>query len=307
MLGATAACSPSPIIDPSKAPTPQPTPTLDDQRHTAAQLELDLAAACAAVADQFSGARREWFAATAQAHQARHTVLAQRDPFAGVQADHTPIADFQPSTLPTVSADQVAQLAQRATEQLVDLMSQQAEPQRALLLASCAAATTFTARHALAEQAPLPVAGQTVPAPVEFGSHVETLQLLLGHLQALEFGLETLTGKTANQPASEQLRAQLRVRLASTSTQVDRLRQLIVQAGSQPTPAAAQYQRPVDGDDSAKRATWGKLEANVAAAWAAVVATTEPAQRQDFFDEFVPQLQRAQELGQPLTYWPGWQ
>ena len=300
------ACTSSPIIDPSKAATAQPTPTLDEDRRVAAQLELDLATASTALS-QRDEARREWLVATGEAHQQRHIVLAQRDPFGGVQADHTPIEQFYPTAPPGMSVEQFAAFAEQAADKFAALVMAQSEPQRTLLFASSAAAARFTARHALVDGAALPVPGKAVPAPVEFDPYPQNLQLLLGHLQALEFGLEALTGKTANQSASEELRAQLRVRLASASKQIDQVRQLITKAGAQPGPAAAQYHVKADGDDAAKRAEWAKLEANVASAWAAVTATAPTEQRKMALDEFVGQLDRAQSLGQPLTHWPGWQ
>lgn len=305
-VGLTAGCTSSPIIDPSKAASPQPTPTLDGDRRGAAQLELDLATACTALGQQVD-ARRDWFVATAESHRQRHIVLAQRDPFGGAQADHTPIAQFEPSPPSITSVEQFAAFVAQAADEFAALVQAQSEPQRALLFASSAAAARFSPRHALVDGAALPVPGKAVPAPVEFDPYPQNLQLLLGHLQALEFGLEALTGKTANQSASEELRAQLRVRLASASKQIDQVRQLITKAGAQPGPAAAQYHVKADGDDAAKRAEWAKLEANVASAWAAVTATAPTEQRKMALDEFVGQLDRAQSLGQPLTHWPGWQ
>ncbi len=121
-----AGCVPSPLIEPDANRTPEPAPTLDTPRRSAAQQTATLAAFVTGCAETpgTDSTFAAWCAALAEQHHAHLQVLVQTDPLGGVQADRTPLEQITagPVTVPTGYPEAMLELANRETA-LADLLA----------------------------------------------------------------------------------------------------------------------------------------------------------------------------------------
>lgn len=318
LLGAVGAvalvgCTPSPVIDPA-GHSPAAKQTIEDARRSAALTEWGLEN----LARQVSGASglaqpvASWSQGVAAMHAAHKTTLAQLDPFAGTQADKSPLIDFPTPSVASFpdATSAYAKLreaetaaAQAHTQQLV---SAEAGPAALLWasLAACASAVAEVATDPNANQIPPPEPGRAVPSKVEFGNPAQAMQVLLSHQRALIFALETMYGKI---PTDTAFSNDIRARLTEAGKQRDATEQALTKAGASQTPGAIGYQIPGDLADPAQQPViWAGLETNIANAWGPVVASSEPEQRGANLDEMVAQLGQARRRGATLAFWPGW-
>ena len=326
LLGALAACAPSPVVSSGSSAT---TGTLgpDDPRYVAATIETALATLTTSLAATAAGQDAglvAWCEAASAAHAAHVRVLLQADPLGGTATDRSPIAASpSPSATATPTGPgSLVQVYRDAEGSHRAAASAEQDPSMRMLWSSLA---VFAARGAACADAssftPVPVAGHAVPVRVEAGTALDAMAVLLSRVDALRYGLETMIGRSGG------TRADMSARRDETDALRVELAGRITAAGGEAPGPELEYELGDDADSH--EVIWAQLEDQLLAGWMRLAAATtgdpvqsspgsvspSPSRTQpsgglygldEVIDRATKQAGQAPRHGSGTCTWPGW-
>lgn len=325
-LATLAGCAPSPVIAHDSANKPSAPDASPSNRRDAAQAGIDLVLLLEllrgrAATWQLPDDLLVWLDGSQRMHDAHVTVLIQTDPLGGVNTDHSPIADLtaEDISLPGAAAEawRLLELSETALATKCRQYCTESPPgPDALLWASLTVtasrsaaaanllATAATRNQPLGRIPAAPITGSAVPFRVAVGSPVDAHQVLLSHVNALIYALQTGLGMYAdNDPAL----ASVKTRLTEAARSRDNVAQTIRGLAATPSPSPLSYQLPGAVEPMSEfTGTWRRMESRLLDGWGRVVAAEDEQRRDIALTQLIAQSELLDRLGTPLTHWPGW-